>query len=51
LDIQLKQSLSDLRDLDYTKALSNFAQTQTTLEAAQRSFVKLTSLSLFSFIG
>lgn len=51
LDIQLKESLSDLRDLDYTKALSDFAQTQTTLEAAQRSFVKLTSLSLFSFIG
>jgi flagellar hook-associated protein 3 FlgL len=51
LDIQLKESLSDLRDLDYTKALSEFAQTQTTLEAAQRSFVKLTGLSLFSFIS
>lgn len=51
LDIQYKQNLSDLIDLDYTQALSKFAQTQTTLEAAQRSFVKITSLSLFAFIG
>lgn len=51
LDIQYKQNLSDLQDLDYTQALSKFAQTQTTLEAAQRSFIKITSLSLFSFLG
>ena len=51
LDIQYKQTLSELQDLDYTKALSQFAQTQTTLEAAQRSFVKISGLSLFNFIG
>ena len=51
LDIQYKQTLSDLQDLDYTKALSQFAQTQTTLEAAQRSFVKISGLSLFNYIS
>ncbi|MEN9867475.1 MAG: flagellar hook-associated protein 3 [Pseudomonadota bacterium] len=51
LDIQYKQNLSDLQDLDYTQALSKFAQTQTTLEAAQRSFIKITSLSLFNYLG
>lgn len=51
LNIQYKQTLSDLQDLDYTQALSKFAQTQTTLEAAQRSFIKITGLSLFSYIG
>lgn len=51
LDIQYKQTLSELQDLDYTKALSQFAQTQTTLEAAQRSFVKISGLSLFNYIS
>lgn len=51
LNIQYKQTLSDLQDLDYTQALSKFAQTQTTLEAAQRSFIKITGLSLFNFLG
>ncbi len=51
LNIQYKQTLANLQDLDYTEALSKFAQTQTTLEAAQRSFIKITSLSLFSFLG
>ncbi|WP_338848442.1 flagellar hook-associated protein FlgL [Massilia sp. W12] len=51
LDIQYKQTLSDLQDLDYTKALSNFAQQQTTLEAAQRSYVKIAGLSLFNYLS
>lgn len=50
LDIQYKQTLSNLQDLDYIKSLSNFAQQQTTLEAAQKSFIKVTGLSLFDFI-
>ena len=49
-DIQYAQSLSSLQDLDYAQALSDVAQKQTILEAAQKSFVKITSLSLFDFI-
>lgn len=51
LDIQYKQTLSDLQDLDYTKAISSFAQQQTTLEAAQRSYTKIAGLSLFNYIS
>ena len=49
-DLQYSQSLSDLQDLDYTAALSDLAKQQTIMEAAQKSFVKTTSLSLFDFI-
>lgn len=48
--LQYAQSLSELQDLDYAKALSDLARKQTILEAAQQSFVKTTSLSLFNFI-
>lgn len=51
LDIQYQSTLSDLQDLDYVKALSDFAQQQFTLEAAQKSFKSLSGLSLFNFIG
>lgn len=51
IDIQYKQTLSDLQDLDYTKAISSFAQQQTTLEAAQRSYTKIAGLSLFNYIS
>jgi flagellar hook-associated protein 3 FlgL len=51
IDIQYKQTLSDLQDLDYTKAISSFAQQQTVLEAAQRSYTKIANLSLFNFIS
>jgi flagellar hook-associated protein 3 FlgL len=49
-ELQYAQSLSSLQDLDYAQALSDVAQKQTILEAAQKSFVKITSLSLFDFI-
>jgi flagellar hook-associated protein 3 FlgL len=39
-----------LQDLDYAKALSDMSQRKTILEAAQKSFVATTSLSLFDFI-
>jgi flagellar hook-associated protein 3 FlgL len=51
LGIQYKQTLSDLQDLDYTAALSNFAQVETALNAAQQSYVKIVSLSLFNYIS
>jgi len=49
-DIVYQQNLSDLQDLDYTKAITELSKQQTILEAAQKSFVKTTSLSLFSII-
>jgi flagellar hook-associated protein 3 FlgL len=48
--LQYSKSLSDLEDLDYTAALSDLAKQQIIMEAAQKSFVATTSLSLFKFI-
>lgn len=49
-NLQYSQELSELQDLDYTQALSRLSQQQLTLEAAQRSFVTTSSLSLFNFL-
>ena len=49
-NIQYTQSLSELQDLDYAKALTQLTQQQVTLEAAQRSFAKTSNLSLFNFL-
>ncbi len=48
--LQYSKSLSDLEDLDYTAALSDLSKQQTIMEAAQKSFVATTSLSLFQYI-
>ncbi len=48
--IQYSQVLSDLQDLDYNEALTRLSQQQFTLEAAQRSFVTVSGLSLFKFL-
>jgi len=48
--LQYSQILSELQDLDYTQALTKLSQQQFTLEAAQRSFVAISNLSLFSFL-
>lgn len=50
LDLQYSKSLSDIQDLDFASALSDLSKNQTIMEAAQKSFVKTTSLSLFNFI-
>lgn len=50
LNIQHQQTLSQLQDLDYAKAISEFTQQQTQLEAAQKSFVQISGLSLFNFL-
>ena len=50
LDLQYAQTLSTLQDVDMTKAISALTQTQTNLEAAQKSFAAVTKLSLFNFI-
>ncbi len=48
--LTFKQQLSDIQDLDYAKALTDLNQQQVTLQAAQQSFVKTSSLSLFNYI-
>lgn len=51
LGIQYAATLSKLQDLDLAKAISQYATEQTTLEAAQKSFKTMSSLSLFNYIG
>lgn len=46
-----KQQLSEIQDLDYAKAITELNQQQVTLQAAQQSFVKVSSLSLFNYIN
>lgn len=48
--LQYAQALSELQDLDYAQAISDLTQQQIILEAAQKSFVQTTGLSLFNFI-
>ena len=50
VDLQYAQTLSSLRDLDYTKAISDLTQSQTNLTAAQKSFAAVSQLSLFNYI-
>ncbi|MEO8991476.1 MAG: flagellar hook-associated protein FlgL [Nitrosospira sp.] len=50
LNIQYKQQLSDLRQVDYAKVISDLTQQQTYLEATQKSFLKVQGLSLFDYI-
>jgi flagellar hook-associated protein 3 FlgL len=50
LDVQYKTQISDLVDLDYASAISELSKNQLQLQAAEQSFVKVTSLSLFNFI-
>lgn len=46
-----KQELSRIQDLDYAKAITELNQNQVVLQAAQQSFVKVSSLSLFNYIN
>ncbi len=50
LGLQYRQILSELQDVDYNKAISDLSQQQFTLQAAQKSFVKIAELSLFNYI-
>jgi flagellar hook-associated protein 3 FlgL len=49
-DLQYSKTLSTLQDLDYTKAITQLTQQQTTLSAAQQTFVKISGLSLFNYL-
>lgn len=50
LDLQYSTALSELQDLDYVAALSNFNQQQMQLEASQKSFAQISRLSLFDIL-
>jgi flagellar hook-associated protein 3 FlgL len=49
-ELTLQTTLSGIEDLDYAEALSLLSVQASTLEAAQASFVRTQSLSLFNFL-
>ena len=49
--IQARSSLSIVEDLDYAEAITDLNRQSVALQAAQQSFVKIESLSLFQFIS
>lgn len=51
LDTEYATTRSRIEDLDYTEAISRLAQQQQVLQAAQQSFVKVSGLSLFNYLG
>lgn len=50
LELQYKERLSNLQDIDYAEVISAFAEQQSQLEAAQASFAKISALSLFNYL-
>lgn len=50
LNIQYKQDISKLQDLDYTQAISDMANQKMVLEAAQLSFKQVSQMSLFNYL-
>jgi len=48
--IQYQQSLSRLQDLDFAQAISDMTRQQALLEAAQKTFTRVSGLSLFNLI-
>lgn len=48
--LQYSAALSNLEDIDYTRAITDLTRNQTQLQAAQQSFAKIAQLSLFSYV-
>ena len=44
------QTLSDLVDLDYAEAISEYSLRQIGMQAAQKAFVDIKGLSLFNYM-
>jgi len=51
LALQYSSRLSELQDLDYAKAISEFSLKQVSLEAAQQTFLRVQGLSLFNYLS
>ncbi|MBK1673444.1 flagellar hook-associated protein 3 [Ectothiorhodospira shaposhnikovii] len=47
--LQMKTTLSEIRDLDYAEAISRFSLQQVSLQAAQLSYMQVQRLSLFDY--
>lgn len=50
LNLQYQQTLSNLQDVDFVKAITDLTRNQTNLQAAQQSFAKISQLSLFNYL-
>lgn len=50
LVVQYDSTLSQLRDLDYAAAITDLTRNQFTYQAAQQSFIRVQSLSLFDLL-
>ena len=50
LNLQYSTTLSSLQDVDYATAITDLTRHQTELEAAQKSFVNISKLSLFNYV-
>lgn len=50
LGVQYQSALTQLQGVDMAKAISDLTQQQTNLQAAQKSFASVSSLSLFSYL-
>jgi len=50
LQLQYQQTISSLQDMDYAQAITDLTRQKASLEAAQLSFTKIQSLSLFNYI-
>jgi len=48
-ELTFRETLANIEDLDYAEALSRLSLEVTTLEAAQQSFIRTQSLSLFNY--
>jgi len=49
-DLNNTQTLSDLQDLNYASALTEYYQRQTALQAAQQSFMQIHNMNLFQYL-
>lgn len=47
---QMEKSISELKDLDFVTAISQFNLQMTALQAAQQSYVKVQGLALFNYL-
>ena len=50
LHIQYTEAINQLQEIDLAETISNFTQQQMALEAAQKSFMQVSRLSLFNYL-
>ncbi len=49
-DLNSKETLSDLQDLNYASAITEYYQRQTALQGAQQSFMQIQNMNLFQYL-